>query len=291
MSSFPQSSTFICIGNKNYINKCSNTNVWLDGNFIAGFTMLLYHYAHSSGTSLVGNEKNLPQLIHAIFSKQQLAISGVKPLLKDVDRLVAILHNDGHYIVLEVNIPERKFLIYGLSRELLQWKDHIIIVTKKCMLLDLSFDSSSTVCVPDAAVPPVFSRSMKPRYIINGYSITFPQSSPSDKKLEEWRLERGYFIHQVDGFNRGPIACLKVMELFGIVTIPYLQDFYENYNVCKIVMGQWEELLEYWDSNLVLVFKTKPVKESKCANDEDVDANGNRLNFAPLCNSFNTIQD
>jgi hypothetical protein len=186
-----------------------------------------------------------------------------------------------------VNIPERKFLIYdGLSRELLQWKDHIIIVLKKCMLLDISFDSSSTVCVPDAAVPPVFSYSRKPRYIINGYSITFPQSSPSDKKLEEWRLERGYFIHQMDGFNCGPIACLKVMEIFGIVTIPYPQYFYQNYNVRKIVMGQWEELLEYCDSNLVLVFKTKPVKESKCANDEDVDANENGLNFAPLCNSF-----
>jgi hypothetical protein len=105
------------------------------------------------------------------------------------------------------------------------------------MLLDLSFDSSSTACVPDAAVPPVFSCSRKPRYIINGYSITFPQSSPSDKKLEEWRLERVYFIHQIDGFNCGPIACLKVVELFGIVTIPYPQDFYENYNVRKIVMG------------------------------------------------------
>jgi hypothetical protein len=116
----------ICIGDKNYINKCSNTNVWFDGNFIARFTTLLYHYAHSSGTSLVSNEKNSPQLIHAVFSKQQLAISGVKPLPKDNDRLVAILHNYGHYIVLEVNIPERKFLIYdGLSRELLQWKDHI----------------------------------------------------------------------------------------------------------------------------------------------------------------------
>ncbi len=116
-------------------------------------------------------------------SKQKLAISGIKPLSKDVDRLVAILHNDGHYIVLEVNIPERKFLIYdGLSHELLHWKDHIINVLKKCILLDLSFDSSSTVCVPDAAVPPVFSRSRKPRYIINGYSITFPQSSPSVKK-------------------------------------------------------------------------------------------------------------
>ncbi len=26
-------------------------------------------------------------------------------------------------------------------------------------------------------------------------------------------------------------------------------------------MGQWEKLLEYCDSNLVLVFKTKPVKK------------------------------
>ncbi len=130
--SIPQSSTCICIGNKSYINKFYNTNVWLDGNFIEGFTTLLYHYAHSCGTSLVSNEKNLPQLIHAIFSNQQLAISGVKPFPKDVDRLVAILHNDGRYIVLEVNIPERKFLIYdGLLRELLQWKDHIIIVLKK----------------------------------------------------------------------------------------------------------------------------------------------------------------
>ena len=51
-------------------------------------------------------------------------------------------------------------------------------------------------------------------------------------------------------------------------------------------MGQWEELLEYCDSNLVLMFKTKPVKESKCANEEVVDANENGLNFAPLCNSF-----
>jgi hypothetical protein len=180
--SFPKSSTFICIGNKNYINKCSNTNVWLDSNFIAGFTTLLYHDAHFSGTPLVRNEKNSPQLIHAIFSKQKLAISGIKPLPKDVDRLVAILHNEGHYIVLEVNIPERKFLIYdSLSHELLQWKDNIIIVFKKCMLLDLSFDSSSTVCVPDAAVSPVFSRSRKPRYIINGYSISFSQSSLSNK--------------------------------------------------------------------------------------------------------------
>jgi hypothetical protein len=51
-------------------------------------------------------------------------------------------------------------------------------------------------------------------------------------------------------------------------------------------MGQWEKLLEYCDSNLVLLFKMKPVKENKCANEEVVDANKNGLTFAPLCNSF-----
>ncbi len=102
--------------------------------------------------------------------------------------------------MLEVNIPERKFLIYdGLSCELLQWKDHIIIVLKKFMLLNLSFDSSSPVCVPDAAVPPVFSCSGKPRYIINGYSITFPQSSPSDKKIGTVETREG-LLHSSDGW-------------------------------------------------------------------------------------------
>jgi hypothetical protein len=155
---------------------------------------------------------------------------------KDVDRLVAILHNDCHYIVLEVNIPERMFLIYdGLSCEFLEGPHHC---SQEVYVVGfVFFDSSSTVCVPDAAVPPVFSRSRKPRYISNGYSFTFPLSSPSDEKLEQWRLERGYFIHQMDGFNCGLIACLKVMEFFGIVTIPYPPDFYKNYNVCKIVMA------------------------------------------------------
>jgi hypothetical protein len=90
----------------------------------------------------------------------------------------------------------------------------------------------------------------------------------------------------MNGFNCGLIACLKVMELFGIVTILYPQDFYENYDVCKSVMGHLEDLLEYCNRNLLLLFKTKLVKESKRTNDEVVDANGNGLNFAPLCNSF-----
>jgi hypothetical protein len=83
--------------------------------------------------------------------------------------------------VLEVLIAERRILIFdGLSRDLLQWTDHIVTVFKKCMLLDLSFDTSSAVIVPDAAGPPISTRSRRPKPIVNGYPITFPKQLASD---------------------------------------------------------------------------------------------------------------
>ncbi len=45
---------------------------------------------------------------------------------------------------------------------------------------------------------------------IEGYQIEIG-SSP-------WRYERGTFILQVDGFNCGPIACVKILEMFGLAT-------------------------------------------------------------------------
>ncbi len=93
----------------------------------------------------------------------------MKPIPSHVLRLIGILHNKEHYVVLEVLIAERRILIFdGLSRDLLQWTDHIVIVFKKCMLLDLSFDASSAVFVPDATSPPISTCSRKPKAIANG---------------------------------------------------------------------------------------------------------------------------
>jgi hypothetical protein len=103
---------------------------------------LLYHYLHSSGM-LTATDKILPRLVHVAHPKQTLAAYHVKSIPSHVLRLVGILHNKDHYVVLEVLIAERRILIFdGLSRDLLQWTDHIVTVFKKCMLLDLSFDAS-----------------------------------------------------------------------------------------------------------------------------------------------------
>ncbi len=283
--SFPESVTTIFIGDQAYINKCTNTNVWLDADFLEGFATLLYHYSHSSSASSA-TDKDLPQLVHVSHPKQTLAAHNVKPIPSLVKRLVGILHNKQHCVVLEVLIAERLIRIFdGLSRDLLQWKDHIVTVFKKCMLLDLSFDASSAVFVPYATGPPPSSRSRKPKPIINVYSIRFPIPLASDNG--NWRLERGQFIHQKDGFNCGPISCLKVMDLFGQISLPDPQVFYECTNICYIVMSKWEDLLKYCNTNLPLFYREKPVKGSMqdetTATDIVDDENG--INFAPLCTS------
>jgi hypothetical protein len=149
------------------------------------------------------------------------------------------------------------------------------------MLLDLSFDASSAVIVPDTAGPPFSSCSRRPKPIINGYSITFPKQPASDSG--NWRHERGQFIHQMNGFNCGPIACLKVMDLFDKISLPYPQAFYESNNIRHIVMNEWKNLVEYCNNtNVPLFYREKHVKVSiQDGSTEETDENG--INFAPLC--------
>jgi hypothetical protein len=52
--------------------------------------------------------------------------------------------------------------------------------------------------------------SRRPQKAIHGYSLFLA--------LEEWRLERGDFIKQVDTFNCGPIACMKILEIYNLTT-------------------------------------------------------------------------
>jgi hypothetical protein len=167
------------------MNKCTNTNVWINHALIIGFVTLLRHFSHSSAHSSsfpVGNNKALPQIVHVSSSKAHISIHGVKPLPPDAHQLVSLLHNSSHYVVLTIDIPGGIFKIYdGLSHELLQWMDYyIVLVLKKCMLLDVSYDSSNTIITADGATLPAVSHSRRPGKSINGYSITFPWCQPSD---------------------------------------------------------------------------------------------------------------
>ena len=48
------------------------------------------------------------------------------------------------------------------------------------------------------------------------------------RALQRWQLERGSFLIQSDGNNCGPIACLKIMELFHAIDVEAACEVYEK---------------------------------------------------------------
>ena len=46
---------------------------------------------------------------------------------------------------------------------------------------------------------------------IEGYRLTLGIE-------DSWRFERGHFIKQLDTFNCGPIACMKILEMFHLTS-------------------------------------------------------------------------
>ena len=71
---------------------------------------------------------------------------------------------------------------------------------------------------------------------MNGYDIIIA--------MQKWQLERGSFLHQSDRNNCGPIACLKIMELFHTIDVEGAREVYKKNNFRQFVMAEWDRLVE-----------------------------------------------
>ncbi len=91
---------------------------------------------------------------------------------------------------------------------------------RNCILVDPNVEPSNAQFFPDAAVSKTVGRSRKRQEYVNGFDVIIA--------LQRWRLERGSFLHQSDGNNCGPIACLKIMELFHAIDVEAAREVYEQ---------------------------------------------------------------
>jgi hypothetical protein len=68
----------------------------------------------------------------------------------------------------------------------------------------------------------------------------------------KWRVIRGEFVTQTDGYNCGPIACLKLMELFQRIDLESSQKCYEKGRIRAIVLDEWKLLVDTCDKARIL---------------------------------------
>ncbi len=218
---FPYKDTFVPIGEKSYTNVCANTDVWLDGDFITAFASLVCRNNHSSvPTALMKCGQDVPQLTHVTYPNSRMTINDYKALPSSVKCIVAVMHTKLHYAVMEITIDTNTFKIFdGLYWPLLDWKDHVIRAMRKCMLVDPFVVPSSAQFNEDTAVYEIVGCSRKPKECVNGYDIIIV--------MQKWQPERGYFLHQLYGNSCGPIACMKIMELFHSIDVEEARVVYQ----------------------------------------------------------------
>ncbi len=253
---FPHTHVLIPVSEKAYTNVLSKTNVWVDGDFISAFASLVCHNNHSSVKRLLMKSgEDVPQLIYVTFPRSQMTVNAYKALPSSIKRVVAVMHTNLHYAVMEITIDTKNIKVFdGLHWPLLDWKDHVISAMRKCMLVDPHVVSSSAQFNADATDVELVGCSWKPKPSVNGYDIIIA--------MQKWQLEKGYFLHQSDGNSCGPIACMKIMELFHAIDVEEAQEVYKKRNICQFIMAEWNRLVLCCSKDLPMTVSEKPIDGS-----------------------------
>jgi hypothetical protein len=229
---FPIPEMTIPVGDTDYVKANASTQRWYDGDFISSFAMLVSHCSHINKRQ---GTLDLPQLLHVTYPKEKLFPSHCKKLQSTVSRVVAIMHNNDHYAVMEVDIKYMFIKIYdGLNRPLLDYLDHVLHALKKCMLADRE-DTIIEVTINVFDYVGVLGHSRQATKQVSSYSL--------DINSRKWRLDRGHFIQQTDGFNCRPIACLKIMELYHQISIDDVQLAYSTNSIRRMVIDKWIDMV------------------------------------------------
>ncbi len=89
--------------------------------------------------------QDLPQLTHVTFPKIHMTVNDYKALPSSVKCVVAVMHTNQHYAVIETTIDTNTIKVFdGLYQPLLDRKDHVSSAMRKCMLVDPLVVPSST---------------------------------------------------------------------------------------------------------------------------------------------------
>lgn len=203
-------SHLLSIGDAAYVADCRNTKRWYDTDFISTFATLVAHHAHKTSSS-----ESKIQLVHCSWPKSIPSSSECRDLPQTVETMVSVLLGCGHFCVLEFDLATRTIeVLDGLRFPLSTWKDHMVNILRRTNLIGRDEDLFLTTC----------NEELSQLHGAGGYSMDI-----------DWTIKQGKFLPQLDSYNCGPIACLKIMHCFGKfdldepITAPSYRDFVMNY--------------------------------------------------------------
>ena len=232
----------IVIGDSAYVKFMLYGEEYFAFEFILSFVYLVAHLSH-----IESSYAEPPFLQVITYQSQRLVKDDVITVSRAYKKIVGVFHSGCHYAIAEVDPwNSRTITIYdGLFYDLSEWQKNVVLLLKKCNLID--FETERIDLVPDPKSKLIIPGYRRGKELVNGYTIIINNV--------KWRLIRGTFIVQTDGFNCVPIACLKVMELFSRIDRARAVDCYKKARIRKVVFEEWDYMVRISDKHGSLTVK------------------------------------
>ena len=148
-----------------------------------------------------------------------------KKLKVNVKRVVSVFHGNDHFSEMESNLDTNVITIYdGLNLGLNNWFHHITNVLKRTKLI---------------------GRNSLPTFHSNGKTEL---ELVTDE--DSWIISKSIIVHQKDGYNCGPIACLVLVSIFEpeIVKISAISP----HNHRPFVVTRFKEMVNQFNTEMIL---------------------------------------
>lgn len=180
----------ITIGNQLYINQhIEDEESWFESDLISAFGHLLSHAAHKETPGI-----NVSTQFFETILPENWFFSPVSNMRSTTNRVVSVFHLDQHFVTACFEVDTLNCTIYdGFHWKPNKWKRYISEVLMKCKLVD----SDSKVV-------------LKKSKFKNVQIIEFIGST----RTVQCKVKLDKFMKQTDEYSCGPIACLKLLELF-----------------------------------------------------------------------------
>ena len=206
----------------------------------------MQHDAHLAPPPYKDAKKNIIMTM-ASTPSQIIDEEFCKDLGTSVTHIVTPVYSHNHFTVLYYDLQEATLTVFdGLNMDIRKWERHVVYTLKIFCLKPL--DARPTSLTTTSMVKGRNNRDKVTRVM----NISFKLDFDPNHGWPKWTVTNDSSIRQVDGFNCGPIACLKVMEVFGILKPGSISDIVESDSYRTVVMNYYQECINKYRNDIFL---------------------------------------
>ena len=231
MQCSPDLGQLLLVGNNKFIRRYRDSQCWYQYEFICGFLLLVHHCLHMEIPPYQRPDVNV-KMVRVMHPNSAIMKSQVVKL-ENGSHWVSMVYANGHFAVLLFDIEDRQIFVYdGLSTPIKKWTKHISHALRKHGLERHDDRAQERVTIDDNDDDVI--------------ELCFESGNGS-----AWIVLKDPVLKQHDGFNCGPIACLKVLELYGFLQQNSIEMIrHSTYGYRGVVMQYYCAFLEKYEDSI-----------------------------------------